>query len=105
MIVRTGSPAIASLVLPQARKSSVFKLPRDGDAMRSAVSGFGCASGLLVNEACASNGLYLLAAPAGLVSGSRREFFFSVCAADQCNNDFENPGLPSYQHFRPSIRR
>jgi hypothetical protein len=21
------------------------------------------------------------------------------------NNDFESPGLPSYQHFRPSIRR
>ena len=39
MMVRTGSPANASLVFPQARKSSVFKLPLDGGAMRSAVSG------------------------------------------------------------------
>jgi hypothetical protein len=108
MILRTGSPAVAILVFPQARRSSEVKLPLDGAAMRSAVSGFVFASASLVIEACASSGLYLPASPAGRASGSRRAFFsaFSaVCAAGHRNNDFENPGLPSYQHLRPSISR
>jgi hypothetical protein len=29
----------------------------------------------------------------------------ALACAGHSNNDFENPGLPSYQHFRPSMRR
>jgi len=42
---------------------------------------------------------------------SNKSFGFSVSAViglagrDHCNNDFEITVLPSYQHFRPSIRR
>ena len=42
---------------------------------------------------------------------SNRSLDFSVSAViglagrDHCNNDFEIAVLPSYQHFRPSIRR
>jgi hypothetical protein len=42
---------------------------------------------------------------------SNKSFGFSVSTLvavkgpDHCNNDFEIAVLPSYQHFRPSIRR
>jgi hypothetical protein len=37
--------------------------------------------------------------------GSPSEFGCAEACAGHSNNDFESMGLPSYQHFRPSIRR
>jgi hypothetical protein len=36
---------------------------------------------------------------------SPSEFGCAEACAGHSNNDFENAGLPSYQHFLPSIRR
>jgi hypothetical protein len=36
---------------------------------------------------------------------SPSEFGCAEACAGHSNNDFESMGLPSYQHFRPSIRR
>jgi hypothetical protein len=36
---------------------------------------------------------------------SPSEFGRAEACAGHSNNDFESMGLPSYQHFRPSIRR
>jgi hypothetical protein len=37
--------------------------------------------------------------------GSPSEFGGAEACADHSNEDFESMGLPSYQHFLPSIRR
>jgi hypothetical protein len=40
-----------------------------------------------------------------LLESSLPEFGCAEACAGHSNNDFESMGLPSYQHFRPSIRR
>ena len=40
-----------------------------------------------------------------LLESSRSEFGCAEACAGHSNNDFESMGLPSYQHFRPSITR
>jgi len=41
----------------------------------------------------------------GTLAGSRSEFGCAEACVGHSNEDFESMGLPSYQHFRPSIRR
>jgi hypothetical protein len=54
-------------------------------------------------HACESDGLPGFSGRT-LVS-SPPEFGWPEASAGHSNNDFESMGLPSYQHFRPSIRR
>ena len=54
-------------------------------------------------HACESNGL-LGFSVRGLASSPLDAGCTEACAGHS-SNDFESPGLPSYQHFRPSMRR
>jgi hypothetical protein len=54
-------------------------------------------------HACESNGL--LGLSVGVLASSPSEAGCTGACAGHSNKDFESPGLPSYQHFRPSMRR
>ena len=54
-------------------------------------------------QACESNGL--LGLSVGVLASSPSEAGCTEACAGHFNKDFESPGLPSYQHFRPSMRR
>jgi hypothetical protein len=54
-------------------------------------------------HACESNGL--LGFSGGTLARSSSDFGFAETRTGHSNDDFESIGLPSYQHFRPSIRR
>jgi hypothetical protein len=41
----------------------------------------------------------------GTLVGSRSEFGWAEACVRHSSKDFESMGLPSYQHFLPSIRR
>jgi hypothetical protein len=56
-----------------------------------------------VAHACESNGLLDL--PVEGLAGSPLEARCTEACAGHSSNNFESPGLPSYQHFRPSMRR
>src|SRR6516164_6955975 len=54
-------------------------------------------------HACESNGL--LGLSVGALASSPSAAGCTEACAGHSNNDFESPGLPSYQHFRPSMKR
>ena len=54
-------------------------------------------------HACESNGLLCLSV--GVPASFASDAGCTEACAGHSNNDFESPGLPSYQHFRPSMRR
>jgi hypothetical protein len=54
-------------------------------------------------RACESKGL--LGFSATTLIGPSSETDCACACAGHSNNDFESMGLPSYQHFRPSMRR
>jgi hypothetical protein len=59
-------------------------------------------------HACESNGLLGFSGKtlvSSLLESSRSEFGRAEASAGHSNNDFASMGLPSYQHFRPSITR
>lgn len=56
-----------------------------------------------VDLACASNGSDLFVS--ALASSSSEFGGWFVACAGHSSDDFDNIGLPSYQHFRPSIIR
>src|SRR3954462_859998 len=102
----TGSAVIdATLLWPHACKSSVVSVAL-GTGLAT-ILGFACGFGSVVSpseiDACASSALRGFAD--SLPDDGRG---FAGTAGDdavQCNKDFESIGLPSYQHFRPSISR
>ena len=54
-------------------------------------------------HACESNGL--LGLSVGVLASSPLEAGCTEACAGHSKDDFKSPGLPSYQHFRPSMRR
>jgi hypothetical protein len=103
-IVRIGCADIAARLFAHARKSFAVRFPFGGSTgLASTISaGFDLASGSSEIDALASSRLWRFAER---TPDSRRRLACAVPDVAQCNNDFESIGLPSYQHFRPSIRR
>src|ERR1700730_11064906 len=88
------------------RKSPRFEAFLSGNAYRiSTLSRHSASkvSELFSARACESNGLPRFSVTT--LAASRLDAGCADASLGHSSNDFESMGLPSYQHFRPSIRR
>src|SRR5205807_6938653 len=99
--------ALSSIEIPiaQAKQQCSAEMPSNPHRA-SKVSGFvgaGAHACELGAHACESSGLRGFSGT--VLATSSREAGCANGSLRHSNNDLESPGLPSYQHFCPSIRR